>query len=136
MNGGVSVIRHFEAQIADHLEMLSVLRREREAILERGGGDQRIQCVQTTGLGMRLHQIVGAPHDVLGRRDLLIVRNHDVEIGHFALVAGARDQFQRRDGGEHAGAANAVQVVTGLDVSTREIHDHVGVNQVRHQIAV
>lgn len=38
-----SVVRHFDVQIADHLEVLPVLRREREPFLERRGGDQRVE---------------------------------------------------------------------------------------------
>jgi len=50
-------------------------------------------------------------------RNLLVGRNQDVEIGHFALVAGAGDQFERRDRREQAIVAEAIQVVGGLGVT-------------------
>jgi hypothetical protein len=64
---------------------------------------------------------------------LLICRNHDIEIVHFALAAGAGDQFKRRDGREHTSTTQAVQVVESLRVSTREVHHDMGVDEVRHQ---
>jgi hypothetical protein len=68
--------------------------------------------------------------------DLLVRRDHDVEIVHFALAAGAGDQFKRGDGREQASATEAVQVVGGFGVSAREVHHDVGVNEVRHRITV
>jgi hypothetical protein len=52
-----------------------------------------------------------APHDALGRRDLLVDRNQDIEIRHFPLAAGAGDRFKCGDGRDPAGTTEALQVV-------------------------
>ena len=71
--------------------------------------------------------------DLLVRRELFVGRNHDVEIGDFALVAGAGDQLERRDRREQTIVAEAIQVVGGLGVSAREIYHDVGIDQVCHR---
>ena len=86
-----SVVRHFQLEIADHLEMLAIPRRKLEAFLQRCGGDQRIQRAEPGRLGMRLHQIVRAPRDALVRRDLFVCRYQDVEVDHLTLALGAGD---------------------------------------------
>jgi len=109
--GQDSIAGHFQLQIANHLEVLAILGRKREPFLEGGRGDQGVERLQSMRARVGLHEVVRPASDVLVRRDRAVSAQYKIEIGGFALRAGAGKEFEAGDRGDGPRTGEAVEVV-------------------------
>ena len=98
MSGAVLVVGYLKIQPADHLEVPSVLRHEREAGFDRRRGNQSVKGPQTVRFRVALEQFVRQPRNLHTEVPMHRISLYQaVDTVGIALVPGADDEFVRGD---------------------------------------
>jgi hypothetical protein len=121
-----------DGELGDGREGLDVGGEHRQAVIERGGGNERIAHLQPVAEGARLHQLGGAQRDGLGdgQQPGRALVKHLLHRDEFDLVAHALQHFKPADGRQRK-CAEFIEPARGLRVATQMPDQHMGIDQHR-----